>query len=268
MIQSRVPWMFTGRPTICIRRRRSGTSAGQMSGSSSLSGRLLIPGIQNALYSPTTSSPTRVRSRSLVPAPSASNGAWSSWRYPVTALPRRTAAVSGGRASRTAAQNWSSRRGSPPKASRITRSRISASLRPARTASPSACSAIVPPPSPTLTTARAKMGGWMGGHNGEAYMIRVLIATAGAVAIASLAAEATVQNPLLAPWTGPYGGVPPFDKVKVEHFQPALAAAMAEQLAEVDKIANDPAPPTFENTLAALERSGRTLDRVGTIFGR
>ena len=98
-------------------------------------------------------------------------------------------------------------------------------------------------------------------------MIRVLIATAGAVAIASLAAEATVQNPLLAPWTGPYGGVPPFDKVKVEHFQPALAAAMAEQLAEVDKIANDPAPPTFENTLAALERSGRTLDRVGTIFG-
>jgi len=98
-------------------------------------------------------------------------------------------------------------------------------------------------------------------------MIRLLIATAGAVAIASLAAEATVQNPLLAPWTGPYGGVPPFDKVKVEHFQPALAAAMAEQLAEVDKIANDPAPPTFENTLAALERSGRTLDRVGTIFG-
>src|SRR5256712_985737 len=107
----------------------------------------------------------------------------------------------------------------------------------------------------------------MGGNNGEAYMIRVLIATAGAVAIAALAAEATVQNPLLAPWTGPYGGVPPFDKVKVEHFQPALDAAMAEQLAEVDKIANDPAPPTFENTLAALERAGRTLDRVGTIFG-
>jgi peptidyl-dipeptidase Dcp len=42
---------------------------------------------------------------------------------------------------------------------------------------------------------------------------------------------------------------------------------MAEQLAEVDKIAADPAPPTFENTLAALERSGRTLDRVGTVFG-
>ena len=101
-------------------------------------------------------------------------------------------------------------------------------------------------------------------------MIRFLLAGAGVAALAAtaaLAAEATVQNPLLAPWTGPYGGVPPFDRVKVEHFQPALEAAMAEQLAEVDQIANDPAPPTFENTLAALERSGRTLDRAGTIFG-
>jgi peptidyl-dipeptidase Dcp len=92
-------------------------------------------------------------------------------------------------------------------------------------------------------------------------MARFLIASAGALAIAS------VQNPLLAPWTGPYGGVPPFDNVKVEHLKPALEAAMAEQLAEVDRIANDPAAPTFENTLAALERSGRTLDRVGTVYG-
>jgi len=101
-------------------------------------------------------------------------------------------------------------------------------------------------------------------------MIRILLAGAGVAALAAtaaLAAEAIVQNRLLAPWTGAYGGVPPFDQVRVEHFQPALEAAMAEQLAEVDKIASDPAPPTFENTLAALERSGRTLDRVGTIFG-
>src|ERR1700730_6143553 len=100
-------------------------------------------------------------------------------------------------------------------------------------------------------------------------MIRLILAGAGVAALAgsaALAAEATV-NPLLAPWTGPYGGGPPFDKVEVEHSQPALEAAMAEQLAEVDNIANDPAPPTFENTLAALERSGRTLDRAGTIFG-
>src|SRR5258708_25721118 len=76
-----------------------------------------------------------------------------------------------------------------------------------------------------------------------------------------------MANPLLSRWSGPHGGVPPFDQVKVEHFAPALEAAMAEQLAEVDKIAGDPAPPTFENTLAALERSGRTLDRVATVFG-
>jgi peptidyl-dipeptidase Dcp len=101
-------------------------------------------------------------------------------------------------------------------------------------------------------------------------MTRFLLAGAGVAALAAtagLAAEATVQNPLLAPWTGPYGGVPPFDKVKVEDFAPALEAAMAEQLAEVDKIAADPAPPTFANTLAALERSGRTLERVATVFG-
>ena len=75
------------------------------------------------------------------------------------------------------------------------------------------------------------------------------------------------QNPLLAQWTGPFGGVPPFDRVQVAHFRPALEAGMAEQLAEIDKIAADPAAPTFENTVAALERAGRTLDRVQTIYG-
>ncbi len=75
------------------------------------------------------------------------------------------------------------------------------------------------------------------------------------------------DNPLLEPWTGPYGGVPPFDKVRVEQFGPALEYAMAENLAEVDRIANDPAAPTFQNTIAAMENTGRTLDRVGTIYG-
>jgi peptidyl-dipeptidase Dcp len=74
-------------------------------------------------------------------------------------------------------------------------------------------------------------------------------------------------NPLLAPWTGPYGGVPPFDKVQVSDIGPALEAAMAENLAEIDKIAGDPAPPTFANTIAAMERAGATLDRVRTIYG-
>ncbi len=79
--------------------------------------------------------------------------------------------------------------------------------------------------------------------------------------------EVAVQNPLLAPWTGPYGGVPPFDRVKVDRFEPALEAAMAEQLANVDAIASDPAAPTFDNTLAALERAGRAFDRVAAVYG-
>ena len=75
------------------------------------------------------------------------------------------------------------------------------------------------------------------------------------------------ENPLLAKWEGPYGGVPPFDRVQVPLFKPALEAAMAEQLAEIQKIASDPAAPDFENTIGALERAGRTLNRVGTLYG-
>jgi peptidyl-dipeptidase Dcp len=73
-------------------------------------------------------------------------------------------------------------------------------------------------------------------------------------------------NPLLAPWTGPYGGVPPFDQVQVADFAPALEAGMAAQLKEIDAIAGSGEPATFENTIAALERAGRTLDRVRTIY--
>src|SRR5688572_22654672 len=75
------------------------------------------------------------------------------------------------------------------------------------------------------------------------------------------------DNPLLVEWAGPYGGIPPFDKVKVTDFKPALEVGMAENLSEVEKIANDPASPTFENTIAALERTGKTLSRVSTIYG-
>jgi peptidyl-dipeptidase Dcp len=74
------------------------------------------------------------------------------------------------------------------------------------------------------------------------------------------------NNPLLAKWEGPYGGVPPFDRVQIPLFKPALEAAMAEQLAEIQKITSDPAPPDFENTIVALERSGGTLDRVNTLY--
>lgn len=79
--------------------------------------------------------------------------------------------------------------------------------------------------------------------------------------------EVRSDNPLLAPWPGPYGGVPPFDRVEVSHFKPALEAAMAEEMAEVEAIASNPDAPTFENTIAALERSGRTLNRVYSVYG-
>jgi peptidyl-dipeptidase Dcp len=74
-------------------------------------------------------------------------------------------------------------------------------------------------------------------------------------------------NPLLTKWAGPYSGIPPFDRVKVLDFKPALEAAMSEKLSEVERIASDSAPPTFDNTIAAMERAGQTLDRVTTIYG-
>ncbi|HXG57018.1 MAG TPA: M3 family metallopeptidase [Vicinamibacterales bacterium] len=73
-------------------------------------------------------------------------------------------------------------------------------------------------------------------------------------------------NPLLKPWSGPYGGVPPWDEAKPEHFSGAFDAALAEQRREIDAIAANPAAPTFENTIAAMERAGQTYDRVARLF--
>ena len=72
---------------------------------------------------------------------------------------------------------------------------------------------------------------------------------------------------LLAKWSGPFGGVPAFDKMDLAALQPALEAGMTLQLAEIDAIANNSEPPTFENTIVAMERSGRDLDRVMTYWG-
>ena len=60
--------------------------------------------------------------------------------------------------------------------------------------------------------------------------------------------------------------VPPFDQIDDAHYLPAFEQGMAQQLAEVDAILNSPEAPTFENTLVALEQSGRLLDRVATTF--
>jgi len=75
------------------------------------------------------------------------------------------------------------------------------------------------------------------------------------------------SNALLAKWDGPYGGVPPFDKMEIAGLKPALEAGMERSLAEIDEIAKSTEPPTFENTIAAMERSGRDLDRVFTFWG-
>lgn len=74
-------------------------------------------------------------------------------------------------------------------------------------------------------------------------------------------------NPLLADWNGKYGGIPPFDQIRIEYFKPALEAAMSENLKEIEQIAANPKAPTFENTFAAMERAGKLLDRVQTIYG-
>ena len=72
-------------------------------------------------------------------------------------------------------------------------------------------------------------------------------------------------NPLLEAWTTPYGA-PPFDRIRPEHFRPALDAAMTEQRAAVARIVADPAPPGFDNTLVALEKSGLLLGKVAAVF--
>jgi peptidyl-dipeptidase Dcp len=75
------------------------------------------------------------------------------------------------------------------------------------------------------------------------------------------------DNPLTPKWAGNYGGLPPFAKVKVEYFKPALEAGMDDQRKAINAIADDTSAPTFENTIAALEDTGRMLDRVQTIYG-
>ena len=77
--------------------------------------------------------------------------------------------------------------------------------------------------------------------------------------------EAMADNPFLTESPLPYR-LPPFDRIDEAHYRPAFEQGMAEQIAEVEAIAALPDEPTFENTIVALERSGRLLDRVATTF--
>jgi peptidyl-dipeptidase Dcp len=87
-----------------------------------------------------------------------------------------------------------------------------------------------------------------------------------AQAAATSPAPAVAVNPLVAPWTGPFGGVPPWNEVTPERFPAAFDAALEEERREVAAIVGQPEAATFENTIAAMQRAGRTRDRVQRVF--
>ncbi len=75
------------------------------------------------------------------------------------------------------------------------------------------------------------------------------------------------DNILLKPWIGPFEGVPAFDLVEVKDVEEAMLTAMSAHLEEIEIIANDMTPPTFENTIVAMERSGTELERAYAYYG-
>jgi peptidyl-dipeptidase Dcp len=88
---------------------------------------------------------------------------------------------------------------------------------------------------------------------------------AGRIVAAETAPAVNSDNPLLTESPLPYH-LPPFQQIKNEHFAPAFALGMEQELKDIDTIVKNPAVPTFENTIVALERSGELLDRVQTAF--
>ena len=75
------------------------------------------------------------------------------------------------------------------------------------------------------------------------------------------------MNPMLQPWSGPYGGVPPWNLVRPDEFVASFDQAISEAMSELDRIANNAEPATFENTIVAMETAGRALQRLEALFG-
>ena len=101
----------------------------------------------------------------------------------------------------------------------------------------------------------------------------IILLTTGAIAAGAslIAAEADdskfgPSNPFYAPSTLPFHA-PPFDKIKDEDYQPAIEAGMDQEITEIQEIADNPAPPTFDNTLVAMEKTGQLLRRAQNAFG-
>jgi len=76
-----------------------------------------------------------------------------------------------------------------------------------------------------------------------------------------------MSNPFTDPWPGPYGGVPPWDQFRADQLPAALTLALEDERSAIARIAEDPAPATFENTIEAYQRVGRMRDRVQRAFG-
>ena len=81
------------------------------------------------------------------------------------------------------------------------------------------------------------------------------------------ATASNADSPLLQPWTGPYDGVPPFDRVRVEQFGQLFDTAIELANRDIDQIANQSTPATFANTVESLQRAGGALRRLESIFG-
>ncbi len=108
---------------------------------------------------------------------------------------------------------------------------------------------------------------WVRGRLGQ--YLRILrggrCARSGIDSLPNMSTQTESTNPLLAEWRTPFG-VPPFAEIEDGHFEPAFEAAMAEQKREIEAITASSEAPTFANTIEALERSGRTLTRIGKVF--
>ena len=87
------------------------------------------------------------------------------------------------------------------------------------------------------------------------------------IVFAATQKKETALGPMLEPWTGPNGGIPRFDKVKVADFKPALTKGMDLLRAEIRTITAENAPATFDNTIVPFEDGGRPFGRVLSFFG-
>ena len=74
------------------------------------------------------------------------------------------------------------------------------------------------------------------------------------------------SNPFFSEWNTPFQ-VPPFDKIKLEHYLPAFMEGMKKQMEEISALVSNPASPTFENTIVAYDKSGNLMEKVGLVFG-